>query len=188
MWSPYYRPSLVSRHQTCPSSSSPAPGVFSEHLRGQTKNGACWSQGSVFNIIVTTVKTVSIRQNQRRERRTSLEWEKPPGTQELPGTHLFLPMGPSHQGPCVLTKTHAAPEAGLGTMSHRSCAQRPCVCSSPLCVLPLGDPQHMNWGCCAESRVAFLLFILGHSHEVRRTFEWVAALCFAGWKHLAVSY
>ena len=62
---PSHRPSLLSRHQTCPLSSSHVPGVFSQHLSGKTKNGACWNQGSVFNIILRAVETVSIRENQR---------------------------------------------------------------------------------------------------------------------------
>ena len=104
-----------------------------------------------------------------QERRTSL------GRERLPGTHLFLPLGPSHQGPGVLTKTHAALDAGFGdcvglTHPHGSgsCTQTPRVCSSLLCVLPLGDSQHLNWRCCPDSPVVLsLLFILGHSHEVR---------------------
>ena len=72
LWSPSSRPSLLSRDQTCPSSPSPASGVFSQHLSGTRKDQACQNQGSVFNIIMTAVKTVIITQNQREERRTSL--------------------------------------------------------------------------------------------------------------------
>ena len=72
LWSPSSRPSLLSRDQTCPSSPSPAPGVFSQHISGPRKERACQNQGSVFNIIMTAVKTVIITQNQREERRTSV--------------------------------------------------------------------------------------------------------------------
>ena len=36
------------------------------------KNQACQNQGSVFNLIMTPVKTINMTQNQREERRTSL--------------------------------------------------------------------------------------------------------------------
>ena len=55
-----------------PSSPSPASGVFSQPLSGTRKDQACQNQGSVFNIIMTGIKTVNITQNQREERRTSL--------------------------------------------------------------------------------------------------------------------
>ena len=71
LWSPSGQLSLLSREQTCPSSSSPASGVFSQHFR-ENKNQACQNQGSVFNIIMTPVKTINITQNQREKRRTSL--------------------------------------------------------------------------------------------------------------------
>ena len=70
--SPSSRSSLLSRDQTCPSSPSPAPGVFSQHLSGTRKDRACQNQGNVFDIIMTAVKTVNITQNQRERRRTSL--------------------------------------------------------------------------------------------------------------------
>ena len=46
--------------------------MFSQHLSGTRKDRACQNQGSVFNIIMTAVKTVIITQNQREETRTSL--------------------------------------------------------------------------------------------------------------------
>ena len=46
--------------------------MFSQHLSETRKNQACQNQGSVFNIIVTAVKTVNITWNQREKRRTSL--------------------------------------------------------------------------------------------------------------------
>ena len=57
LWSPSSRSSLFSREQTSPSSSSPASGVFSQHLSGTRKDRAWQNQGSVFNIIMTAVKT-----------------------------------------------------------------------------------------------------------------------------------
>ena len=60
LWSPSSRPSLLSRDQTCPLSPSPAPGVFSQYLSGTRKDWACQNQSSVFNIIMTAVKTVNI--------------------------------------------------------------------------------------------------------------------------------
>ena len=46
--------------------------VFCQRLSGTRKDRACQNQGSVFNIIMTAVKTVIITQNQREERRTSV--------------------------------------------------------------------------------------------------------------------
>ncbi|KAI4560107.1 hypothetical protein MJT46_012345 [Ovis ammon polii x Ovis aries] len=45
-WRPLSRQSLLSRDQTCPSSPSPAPGVFSQHFSGTRKDRACQNQGS----------------------------------------------------------------------------------------------------------------------------------------------
>ena len=45
LWSPSGQPSLLSRDQTCPSSSSPASGVFSQHFSGKRKDQACQNQG-----------------------------------------------------------------------------------------------------------------------------------------------
>ena len=53
----------TSREQTCPSSPSPASGMFSQYLSGTRKNQACQNQGSVFNIIMAAVKTVNKTQN-----------------------------------------------------------------------------------------------------------------------------
>ena len=46
--------------------------VFSTTSVKTRKNQACQNQGSVFNIIMTPVKTINITQNQREKRRTSL--------------------------------------------------------------------------------------------------------------------
>ena len=80
LWSPSGQLSLLSREQTCPSSPSPASGLFSQHLSETKKNQACQNQGSVFNIIMKAVKTVNITQNQREKRRTSRDkcWERRP--------------------------------------------------------------------------------------------------------------
>ena len=80
LWSPSGQLSLLSREQICPSSPSPASGLFSQHLSETKKNQACQNQGSVFNIIMKAVKTVNITQNQREKRRTSWDkcWERRP--------------------------------------------------------------------------------------------------------------
>ena len=51
--------------------SSPAPGVFSRHLSRTTKDRDCQHQGSVFNVTLTAVTTVNIREP-KGKRRTSL--------------------------------------------------------------------------------------------------------------------
>ena len=114
LWSPSSRPSLLSRDQTCPSSPSPAPGVFSQHISGPRKERACQNQGSVFNIIMTAVKTVNITAEPKGggERRTSLgqvwgQETKPTLISTIPavtGTHSFPPLGPNQQRLGVLTK------------------------------------------------------------------------------------
>ena len=59
---------MLSRDQTCPSSSSPASGVFSQHLSRTTKDRDCQHQGSVFSIIMTAVKTVNIIEPEGKEK------------------------------------------------------------------------------------------------------------------------
>ena len=66
LWSPSSWPPLLSRDQAC------AWCVFCEHLSGTRKDRACKNLGSLFNIIMTALKTVTITQNQREKRRTSL--------------------------------------------------------------------------------------------------------------------
>ena len=56
-------PYSLSRDQTCPSSSSPASGVFSQILSGIREDPECQHHGSVLNIITMAVKTVNITQN-----------------------------------------------------------------------------------------------------------------------------
>ena len=68
LWSSSGRPFLLSRDQTCPSSPSPASGVFFQHPSGTRKDLVYQNQGSVFNIIMTAVKTVNFTQNQVEER------------------------------------------------------------------------------------------------------------------------
>ena len=58
-------PYSLSRDQTCPSSSSPASGVFSQNLSGIREDPECQHHGSVLNIITMAVKTVNITQNRR---------------------------------------------------------------------------------------------------------------------------
>ena len=58
-------PYSLSRDQTCPSSFSPASGVFSQNLSGIREDPECQHHGSVFNIITMAVKTVNITQNRR---------------------------------------------------------------------------------------------------------------------------
>ena len=58
--SPSSRLSTLSRDQTCPSSSSPASGEFSQHFSRTTKDRDCQHQGSVFSIIVIAVISVNI--------------------------------------------------------------------------------------------------------------------------------
>ena len=89
---------LLSRDQTCPSSSSPASGVFSQLLSGTRKDQACQNQGSVFNMIMTAIETVNITEpkgkgrtsvGQCGERRLTLPFFLP--SQEVTGTPSFLP-------------------------------------------------------------------------------------------------
>ena len=95
--------------------------MFSQCLSGTRKDGACQNQGSVFNIIMTAVKTVNITQNQREETRTSLG--KTSG-EEIDPTLLSTILGVyrnplvstlgSQRRPGVLTKGRATPDAGSG--------------------------------------------------------------------------
>ena len=74
-------------------------GVFSQCLSGTRKDGACQNQGSVFNIIMTAVKTVNITESQKEERKTSngTVWGEETNSTLLStipgviGTHLFTP-------------------------------------------------------------------------------------------------
>ena len=56
-------PYSLSRDQTCPSSSSPASGVFSQNFSGIRDDPECQHHGSVLNIIMMAVKIVNITQN-----------------------------------------------------------------------------------------------------------------------------
>ena len=195
MWSPSRLPSLLSRHQTCPSSSSPMPGVFSQHLSGKTKNGARWNQCRVFNIIVTTVKTVSIRQKQRsgeEEFSGMREASRNPGASRNPLLSAFgaQPSGtwcPNQDscgprgrvwGPCVSHPIHMGLDPVL----------RDPVSALHLCVsCPLEIPSIWIEGVALIHLWPF--FSSSWDIYLRSgTFEWVAALCSAGWKPLAVSY
>ena len=89
---------LLSRDQTCPSSSSPASGVLSQLLSGTRKDRACQNQGSAFNMIMTAIETVNITEpkgkgrtsvGQCGERRLTLPFFLP--SQEVTGTPSFLP-------------------------------------------------------------------------------------------------
>ena len=66
LWSPSSWPPLLGRDQAC------AWCVFCQHFSGTRKDRVCKNQGSLFNIIMTALKTVTITQNQREKRRTSL--------------------------------------------------------------------------------------------------------------------
>ena len=97
-----------------PVSPSPASGVCSQHLSGTRKEQPCQTQGSVFNIIMTAVKTVNITAEPKGggERRTSLgqvwgQETKPTLISTIPavtGTHSFPPLGPNQQRLGALTK------------------------------------------------------------------------------------
>ncbi|XP_027376861.1 uncharacterized protein LOC113879511 isoform X2 [Bos indicus x Bos taurus] len=63
---PQQRPDLPLVSQPC------AWCVFCQHFSGTRKDQACKNQGSVFNIITTALKTVTVTQNEREKRRTSL--------------------------------------------------------------------------------------------------------------------
>ena len=71
---------------------------------------------------MTAVKTVNITQNQREKMRTSMGQRggRRPAlhlflpSQEIIGTHSFLPQGPNQQRPGVLTKGRGTPSAGSG--------------------------------------------------------------------------
>ena len=112
---------LLSRDQTCPSSSSPASGVFSQLLSGTRKDRACQNQGGAFNMIMTAIETVNITEpkgkgrtsvGQCGERRPTLPFFLP--FQEVTGTPSFPPLGSNQQRPGVLTKGRGAPGAGTG--------------------------------------------------------------------------
>ena len=60
---PQERPDLALVSQPC------VWCVLSQHLSGTRKDRACQNQGSVFNVIMTTVETVNIAQNQRERGR-----------------------------------------------------------------------------------------------------------------------
>lgn len=84
------------------------------------KNQACQNQGSVFNIIMTPVKTINITQNQRDKRRTSLGQC---GGEETDPTSLCCPRG--YRNPLVFTLGAQAaetwcPNHGQGTPSGGS--------------------------------------------------------------------
>ena len=63
---PQQRPDLALVSQPC------AWCVFCQHFSGTRKDQACKNQGSVLNIITTALKTVTVTQNEREKRRTSL--------------------------------------------------------------------------------------------------------------------
>ena len=87
---------LLSRDQTCPSSSRPVSGVFSQLLSRMRKDRACQNQGGAH--IMTAVETVNITEPKGKGR-TSLGQcgERRPTlpffllSQEVTGTHLFPP-------------------------------------------------------------------------------------------------
>ena len=54
--------------------SSPESGVFLQHLSRTTKDRDCQHQGSVFNITMTAIRTVTITENLRE--RGGLLWDK----------------------------------------------------------------------------------------------------------------
>ena len=136
--------------------------MFSQHLSETRKNQACQNQGSVFNIIVTAVKTVNITWNQREKRRTSLGqvWGRRPTrhfylpSQELIGTHLFPLQGPNLQRPAVLTKGLATPGAGSGRGQPGDCGRVTPGAGSADCVGP--TPSTRVWIPCRETRLSAL--------------------------------
>ena len=154
--SPSSRSSLLSRDQTCPSSPSPAPGVFSQHLSGTRKDRACQNQGNVFDIIMTGVKTVNITQNQRERRRTSLGQcgERRPTLplSAIPGGYrspLISTLGAQPAGTWGPNQGSWAQVQGLGIVwvsplprGSGSCTRRPHVCSLPaVCLFPSEIPN-----------------------------------------------
>ena len=87
---------LLSRDQTCPASSRPVSGVFSQLLSRMRKDRACQNQGGAH--IMTAVETVNITEpkgkgrtslGQCGERRPTLPFFLP--SQEVTGTPSFLP-------------------------------------------------------------------------------------------------
>ena len=202
LWSHSSRPSLLSRDQTCPSSPSPVSGVFSQHLSGTRKDQACQNQGSVFNIIMTAVKTVNITQTQREKKRTSLGQcgeRRPtlplsiiPGGYRSPlasalGAQTAEPWGPNQrswaqaQGLWIVwLSAHPYGSGSCVLRDHIPGLYLQCVLSrlrfptSALWVLP--------WLTCGPSSSPCRI------HKRSGTFKWLAALCSAEWKPLEVSY
>ena len=154
--SPSSRSSLLSRDQTCPSSPSPAPGMFSQHLSGTRKDRACQNQGNVFDIIMTAVKTVNTTQNQRERRRTSLGQcgERRPTLplSAIPGGYrspLISTLGAQPAETWGPNQGSWAQVQGLGIVwvsplprGSGSCTRRPHVCSLPaVCLVPSEIPN-----------------------------------------------
>ena len=110
-----------------------------------------------------------------QERRTSLGREKLPGTQEDPGTHSFSPLGPNHQGPGVLAKTHAAREAGFGdrvgltlsTWVRILCPETQCLLFTSVCLAPWRSPASelrvLPWFTCGLSSLHLGTFTWGQA-------------------------
>ena len=141
--------SLLSGDQTCPSPCSPAPRVcFLSCFCETRKDQACQEQGSTSGIVTTAVETVNITQNQREKMRTSMGQRggrRPTlhrflPSQEIIGTHSFLPQGPNQQRPGVLTKGRGTPSAGSGEVVSPWRLWK-CV------------PRYRVWGLCGSHRI-----------------------------------
>ena len=185
-----------------PHSPSPVSGVFSQHLSGTRKDRACQNQGSVFNIIMTAVKTVNITQTQREKKRTSLGQcgERRPTLplSIIPGGYRSLlasALGAQTAEPWGPNQKSWAQAQGLGIVwlsahphGSGSCVLRDHIPGLYLqCVLsPLRFPTSalwvLPWLTCGPSSSPCRI------HKRSGTFKWLAALCSAEWKPLEVSY
>ena len=190
---PQQRPDLALVSQPC------AWCVFCQHFSGTRKDQACKNQGSVLNIITTALKTVTVTQNEREKRRTSLGKSDWPYTsfyhhrslQKL--THFTLGAQPAVTW--VLTKGCATPGTGSGDCvgltpsTSGSCTWKHHICSLPeVCFVPSEIPNVWIEGVDLINLWSFFFSSPCRIHMRSGTFEWLAALCSAEWKPLEVSY
>ena len=146
----------LSGGQTCPSSSSPVSDVFPQNPSGITEDPGWQHRGSVFNTIMTAVKTVNITQNQRERRRTSLGQcgERRPTLplSAIPGGYrspLISTLGAQPAETWGPNQGSWAQVQGLGIVwvsplprGSGSCTRRPHVCSLPaVCLVPSEIPN-----------------------------------------------
>ena len=118
--SPSGQPSLLSRDQTCPLSSSPASGVFSQHFSGKIEDQACQNQ-SVCPTLSCCYKNGQYHTEPKgKEDFSGKVWGEgtnPALLSTVPGGYrnpLISTLRTQPEETGVLSKGHATPGAGPG--------------------------------------------------------------------------